>query len=90
MEAAASHTKSHGIHVDMVLLGGTIANIVVLGPLVEIIVDRRIFERPLSFLVSENRNVDFDLPTPPPANVRCQGRKANVRISNLIGYVLGS
>lgn len=47
----------------MVILGCSISNIVILGPVVKIIVDGRVLERYRRMLVFKDRDIDFNFTT---------------------------
>jgi len=89
LETTASHAKSHGVHINVVFLCGPIADVVVFGPSVEIVINRWIIEWPCSLLILVYGYVDLDLATSAGANVCGQGRKTDMGVRDLVGQELG-
>ena len=84
LQATATHSKCHRVHVDVIILRRTISNIVVLRPIVHIVVDCGIFERDWRIFIFEDGHIDLNLPSSPRSNVCSQCREADVRVRNLV------
>lgn len=90
LQAAAAHAKGHGVHVDVIDPDGAVALGVVIGPVVEVVVDGRIVPGPGRLDIAKDGHVDLDLATATSADARGQGGEALVRIGNLVGDKLGA
>lgn len=90
LQAAAAHAKGHGIHVDEVIGGGAVADIGVLGPLVQVVVNGRVPPRPGGILVPEDWHVHLHFPATPGTDVGRERGKADVGVCDLVRDKLGS
>ena len=84
LQAAATHSERHSIHVDEVIWGSTIANIVIFRPVVEFIIDSWVFPVLGNIAVFEYRDVDLDLAAATRTNIGSQGREPNMGVRNLV------
>ena len=84
LQAAAAHAERHGIHVDKIIRRRPIADVVVLGPLVQVVVDGGVAPRPGRFFVAEDGHVDLDLAAAAGADVGGQGGETDVRVGDLV------
>lgn len=84
LKTTAAHAKSHGIHMNEIVWGGAVPYIIILGPVVKIMVDSRVLPWPRRILVLEHRHIDLDFLSSPPADIRCQRGKTNMRICDLV------
>jgi hypothetical protein len=74
----------------MVFFGGAVSNVVVFGPLVQIVIDSRVVEWPFGVPVMEYRDIDLHLPSAASSDVGSQSRESDVRVCNLVWEELRS
>ena len=84
LQATATHSKCHGVHINVIDLRRPVSYIVILRPNVHIVVDCGIFEMSWRVFVFEYRHIDLRLPSPPRSNVCSQCREADVGVRNLV------
>lgn len=89
LQTAAAHPKSHGVHVDKVIRRGAVAHIVVFGPVVQVVVDRRILPWPGRVHVFVDWHVDLHFSAAAGADVGGEGGEADVWVRYLVWYELG-
>lgn len=90
LQTAAAHSKSHGIHMNKVIRRGAVANIVVFGPVVQVVVDGRVLPRPGRVHVFVDGHVDLHFSAAAGADVGGEGWESDVWVRYLVGHELGA